>query len=1056
MSDFNAVSNSNEKTERAPAIQACIALSNFVFQSALCEISCPDMKFAWTINRVGQENVMSKIDRCYVSQEWLDDPELTLHLEVQPRTISDHNAILLYISKRRYNSWGRSPFRHFQYWQDMAGYSDLVCSAWTVDTRGCAMIKLIHKMEATRDKLKIWCNDEANNLPNQIMAMKTSIKFIQTQSKCDMSEAIEEECRLKHELSRLLWLEERLWRQKSRIKWLRGGDLNTKFFQGIANGRRRRNKIETITHEGRLATDSLEIFTACTDFFATLLGSTHGSGCLPQSIAPGPTVTSEENDELLKPINDTEIKWAVMEADRDSAPGPDGFGNSFFQSNWSVVQEAVGGAIRGFFNTNRLVKSVKTHIVFLPKEQGVTQVEKFQSISLCTSILKFITRIMVRRMRPVLNRIIAKNQNAFLSGRCIQDSFLLNQEIVHIFQNSKKKAACVKIDLSKAYDRVNWEFLQATLCYLGFHDLWVKKVMMIVTTVKSTLLINGKEGTWFENKRGLRQGDPLPPYLFITMMEMLTRSIQAQVNNNQIRIPTMGAGNTPPFSTLYANDIIFFIQGRIKNFRNLKACLDDFSSRSGLVINNAKSFILSFNLDSQVQIQIEQELGWHQGHLPSKYLGIPLQTIHVTKDQCRHLFLRTSLKLTLWKQKCLSFADRLSLIKHPLSMMSAYWSLMVKLPATTCKLLNKMAAEFLWGDTCKLLNKNHHRIKWATLCLPKLEGGVGLRDLSETNQANLAFLVYRMSQQSSPWAELVRGRYYERKALTDSSIRGKRVSKGDVCWKIGNGKLVKFWTDQWEASLLIDKIPTSHLHLICDTLGSTVNDIMGMNGDYISHFLARLNIPFTCPSLQEEQPDVMVWRCEDQRDFNRHKLWQKIRKKGPKNDDNMLVWKGRELPRATWTVYLASFGGTIIGKELSITKFVIGFALGSLGAMEASMMIDGLKSASFHGARAAKEEWQASLETSLFGPTPIQKLDCPGSATAGIGWNVGGTSLRCRRKSTPSRVEARVAIFPVIVITSSVIVRVRRSTLNLLAYERCIGIGLESMEIFHVVVAFKH
>ncbi|KAF3782047.1 putative ribonuclease H protein [Nymphaea thermarum] len=221
-----------------------------------------------------------------------------------------------------------------------------------------------------------------------------------------------------------------------------------------------------------------------------LMGTTHGSGRLPQTLVPGPTVTPEENDELLKPITDTEIKWAVMEADRDSAPGPDGFGNSFFQANWSVVHE---------------------------------------------------------------------------------------------------------------------------------------------------------------------------------------------------------------------------------------------------------------------------------------------EAIDVTEEQCRHLVLRSSQKLTLWKQKCLSFAGRLSLIKHVLSMVPAYWSLVVKIPATTCKLLNKMAVEFLWGDSTD--HKNHHRIKWATLCLPKLEGGVGLRDLSETNQANLAYLVYRMSQQSSPWAELVRGRYYERKGLTDNSIRGKRVSK---------------------------------------------------------------------------------------------------------------------------------------------------------------------------------------------------------------------------------------------------------------------------------------
>ncbi|KAF3784045.1 hypothetical protein EJ110_NYTH28911 [Nymphaea thermarum] len=230
-----------------------------------------------------------------------------------------------------------------------------------------------------------------------------------------------------------------------------------------------------------------------------------------------------------------------------------------------------------------------------------------------------------------------------------------------------------------------------------------------------------------------------------------------------------------------------------------------------------------------------------------------------------------------------------------------------------------MTAEFLWGDSTD--HKNYHRIKWATLCLSKLEGGVGLRDLSETNQANLANLVYRMSQQSSPWAELVRGRYYECKGLTDNSIWGKRVSKawrrafqawskikGDVRRKIGNGELDKFWTDQWGVDRMIDKIPTTHLHLVRDTIGSTVKDIMEVNGDYISHFLASLNIPFNRPSLHDEQQDVMVWRYGDQKDLNWHEIWQMIRKNGTKNNDNMLVWKGRRPPRATWTVYLGVSG----------------------------------------------------------------------------------------------------------------------------------------------------
>ncbi|KAF3776667.1 hypothetical protein EJ110_NYTH47639 [Nymphaea thermarum] len=251
---------------------------------------------------------------------------------------------LVDVEERRLTTWGRTPFRHFQYWQELAGYRDQVDSAWAVDLRGCAMIKLIHKLEAIRDQLKSWCKGGANNLPHLIGEIKSKIRLRQTLSERGQNEAIEQECSLKRELTKLLILEERLWRQKARIKWMREGDLNTKFFQ------------------------------ACTDYFIALLGTSHGDGSLPQSLAMGPKVTSEENADLLKSLSAAEIKWAVMKADKDSAPGPDGFGNSFFQSNWSTVHEAVAGAIRGFFQSGRLVKSInKTHITLLPKERGATQ-----------------------------------------------------------------------------------------------------------------------------------------------------------------------------------------------------------------------------------------------------------------------------------------------------------------------------------------------------------------------------------------------------------------------------------------------------------------------------------------------------------------------------------------------------------------------------------------------------------------------------------------------------------------------------------------------------------
>ncbi|KAF3776745.1 putative ribonuclease H protein [Nymphaea thermarum] len=201
------------------------------------------------------------------------------------------------------------------------------------------------------------------------------------------------------------------------------------------------------------------------------------------------------------------------------------------------------------------------------------------------------------------------------------------------------------------------------------------------------------------------------------------------------------------------------------------------------------------------------------------------------------------------------------------------------------------------------------------------EGGVGLKDIKETNMANLAFLVYRVSQQASPWATLVKGRYCERKGLLDSSLRGKRVSrawrmalrswckvKEQVGWRIGNGALAKFWTDHWGADRLIDKIPISHLHLVQDCIPCSVKEIIETNGEYIRGFLTSLNIHASLPTIQVEQLDVLTWRNDNKGEITRRDIWQQIRKKGIESNDNMLVWKGRRLPRAVWVVYLGCAG----------------------------------------------------------------------------------------------------------------------------------------------------
>ncbi|KAF3779278.1 hypothetical protein EJ110_NYTH32147 [Nymphaea thermarum] len=151
----------------------------------------------------------------------------------------------------------------------------------------------------------------------------------------------------------------------------------------------------------------------------------------------------------------------------------------------------------------------------------------------------------------------------------------------------------------------------------------------------------------------------------------------------------------------------------------------------------------------------------------------------------------------------------------------------------------------------------------------------------------------RAEGQSSPWTVLIKDRYCERKGFLASSVGGKRVSNvwhralqswrkvtENVGWKIGNGELAKFWTDQWGADRLMDKISASHFHLIQDTITYSVKELLEENGEALMDYLAKLQIFFPCPPLQVDQPDVMVWRNGENGEFNRHEVWQRLRKKG--------------------------------------------------------------------------------------------------------------------------------------------------------------------------------
>ena len=189
-------------------------------------------------------------------------------------------------------------------------------------------------------------------------------------------------------------------------------------------------------------------------------------------------------------------------------------------------------AIHSFFYTGRLEKEVNHTLVSLvPKCPNASKVTDFRPIACCSVIYKTISKVLVERMKGFLNFIISPMQSAFIPGRLISDNILMAHELVAGYQRGIGPPRCAfKIDIRKAYDTVNWDYLIAMMEGFGFHTAFVKWLKVMITTSSFSLVLNGSSEGFFRGKRGIRQGDPISPYLFTLIMEgffmILKRCIQ--------------------------------------------------------------------------------------------------------------------------------------------------------------------------------------------------------------------------------------------------------------------------------------------------------------------------------------------------------------------------------------------------------------------------------------------------------------------------------------------------------------------------------------------------
>ncbi|KAL9667982.1 hypothetical protein QQ045_002352 [Rhodiola kirilowii] len=319
------------------------------------------------------------------------------------------------------------------------------------------------------DGLKKWNEQRFGKVKDKIKELQEKLSSIQ--EKMRTNDVIEHEVKLTRDLDEWFLREELLWKQRSRVDWLREGDRNTRFIHQRASHRRRVNRIEKLkSNEETWITEEEGMCGLIVKYYEKIFRSTRSDTrirwdgwmrFIPERL------NDEMRNNLMRPYSEAEIREAVFQMCPTKAPGLDGFFALFYQKNWSLIKGKISTQILRMLNTRMLEDGInKTLITLIPKIKDPKTVGEYRHISLCNVGAKIVTKMLANRLKPILHAIILDNQGAFVPGKIILDNIVAAQEMIHYIRMrgiQKVSYFALKLDISKAYDRVEWDFLEVMM-----------------------------------------------------------------------------------------------------------------------------------------------------------------------------------------------------------------------------------------------------------------------------------------------------------------------------------------------------------------------------------------------------------------------------------------------------------------------------------------------------------------------------------------------------------------------------------------------------------------
>lgn len=313
-----------------------------------------------------------------------------------------------------------------------------------------------------------------------------------------------------------------------------------------------------------------------------------------------------------------------------------------------------------------------------------------------------------------------------MKDRSIHENFVLVQHTAKALHQQKDPRILLKLDISKAFDSVSWPFLMEVLSFLGFGPFWCNIMSKLLRSSSTRVLVNGEPGDLICHQQGLRQGDPLSPMIFILIMDVLN-SLIAKASEQGLLQPILRRGNGQRTS-LYADDVVLFLQPRMEDLSLVKEILRIFGVASGLVTNITKCSVTPLQCGEQEMAVVQQVLSCNVVQFPCKYLGLPLSVKKLSKNDLLALIEKIADRLPGWKAALMHPAGRVALAKSVLTAIPIHHLIVLQCPKWVYKAINKIIRGFVWKGR-REVQGGHCLVGWTRVCRPSDLGGLGIHNL---------------------------------------------------------------------------------------------------------------------------------------------------------------------------------------------------------------------------------------------------------------------------------------------------------------------------------------